>query len=100
LPDNPSPGTLEDILLESAAEVWPRTLQLANGYVVAASQTITASELNRPAGINKATVACISNLLRPGKAVQVSIQDNDWLTSAPLNTRLKDFLHQLLRLPA
>ena len=103
LPDNQNPGTLEELLLESAAELWPQTLQLAEEYVATASKTLSAPELKKPAGKYKATVASISNLLRPGKAVQVSIQDDDWLSDSTLRLPslqvLQSFLHELLALP-
>jgi hypothetical protein len=36
-------------------------------------------ELNKAAGKNKALISSISSILRPGKALQVSIQDNRWI---------------------
>ncbi|MCK6508684.1 hypothetical protein L6R29_01805 [Myxococcota bacterium] len=83
LPDNQSIGTLENILLECAANNYPTLHQAAQAYV----QNIDLSGLNsddlqdirKPTGRLKATVSCVSNILRPGKSVQVSIQDNRWI---------------------
>jgi len=36
-------------------------------------------DFRKPAGKKKATAGCISSILKPGKAIQVSIQDNGWL---------------------
>jgi hypothetical protein len=44
---------------------------------------VTAKErqdLAKPAGKLKAVVAAVASVLRPGRAVQVSIQDNRWLS--------------------
>ena len=37
-------------------------------------------DLAKPAGKLKAVVAAVASVLRPGRAVQVSIQDNRWLS--------------------
>lgn len=106
LPDNENAGTLEDLLIESANTVWPETLLLARAYVEDAAQTLAGddlTELNRPAGRPKAVAASLANLLRPGKSVQVSIEDNNWLTPETLQlpriAALQTFLHQLIGLP-
>jgi hypothetical protein len=106
LPDNQNPGTLEDLLLEAAAITWPETGKLARNYVTAATEALSGkdlAELQKPAGPNKAIAASISNLLRPGKAIQVSLEDNNWLSPATLSlpriAALQNFLHQLIGLP-
>ena len=35
--------------------------------------------MKKPAGKKKAIVSIISSILKPGKALQVSIQDNRWV---------------------
>jgi hypothetical protein len=37
-------------------------------------------DLAKPAGKDKAVVAAVASVLRPGKSVQVSIQDNQWIS--------------------
>ncbi|MSV32910.1 MAG: hypothetical protein EXQ57_10360 [Bryobacterales bacterium] len=100
LPDNTSHGTLEDLLLESAALSWPETLPLARDFVANAQATLTGAdlrELRKPAGLNKATVACIGTLLRPGKSIQASIDDNGWLAiHSPRQQNLQTFLNRLI----
>jgi hypothetical protein len=108
LPDNDRPGTLEDLLLECARKVYPTLEAGAQTYLAAASAAPELDredrrELGKSAGRNKVLAACIASVLRPGKAIQVSIQDNRWL-DAPLArfpevTVVHDFLAKLLELP-
>ncbi len=84
LPDNTSAGTLEVLLLQCADDVYPEVKTAAQNYLSNAKQTKNLDEkdlkeLNKPAGFAKATVACIASVLKPGKAVQNSLQDNRWL---------------------
>jgi len=108
LPDNQAQGTLEDILLECAGHVYPGLLATASGHVGAAHRDQSLStedleELAKPAGTNKAVVASVASILRPGKAIQVSIQDNRWLRETstlqlPRVRAVQDFLVNLLEL--
>jgi hypothetical protein len=56
-------------------------------------------ELLKPAGRHKAIVGSIASILRPGKAIQVSLQDNRWLRDAALDlprlSAVKSFLASL-----
>jgi len=88
LPDNQTAGTLEDLLLESAEQVYPELLKIARNYVSAAKENanLKSSELSelRNAGTNKAIIGAMANIFKPGKSIQVSIQDNDWLKGKAL----------------
>ena len=88
LPDNQTAGTLEDLLLESAERVYPELLKMARNYVSEAKENahLKSSELSelRNAGTNKAVIGAMANIFKPGKSVQVSIQDNDWLRGKAL----------------
>ena len=106
-PDNISQGTLEDLLLDSAEILWPTILPVSKNRVEVALTDSTNMpdewvDLNKPAGKNKAMVACISNLLKPGKAVQVSIQDNRWVSAEsvelPRLNAVQSFLQKLVGL--
>jgi hypothetical protein len=109
LPDNLNPGTLEDLLLECAALNYPGLLTAAQALVAqaqAGASSLTKEDLKdfrKPTGRKKATVAGIASVLRPGKAVQTSIQDNRWLEaqalSLPRILTLRQFLKDLLALP-
>ncbi len=106
LPDNQSEGTLEDLLLDSANLVYPSLLGIAKQYVNDAKNAGLSNndskDLNKPAGENKAIIGSMANILRPGKAVQVSIQDNDWLKenalSLPRIRTVQQFLQTLFEL--
>ena len=104
IPDNSNQGTLEDLLLETAATSYPQLHKAAQTFVNGAETTISLSpedlrEFRKPAGKNKATTAAMASILKPGKSIQVSIQDNRWLDSAslalPRITAVKHFLERL-----
>jgi hypothetical protein len=82
-PNNSDSGTLEDLLLECAKLNYPNLLSMSTNYVSGIDTNQLTNndlkELNKAAGKNKAVVSSISSILRPGKALQVSIQDNRWI---------------------
>ncbi|NQT36226.1 MAG: hypothetical protein HQ581_01985 [Planctomycetes bacterium] len=108
MPDNVSNGTLEDILLECAAVSYPSLKSAAEKYVggVNRDDPILANdrkvEFFKPAGEKKAVAGCISSVLKPGKAIQVSIQDNQWIDEntlkLPIVNAVQKFLCELLEL--
>ncbi len=84
LPDNATTGNLEDLLLECAANAYPELLESARKHVdVAVDQAgrlaRDGEDLSKTPYRNKAIVGAIASVLRPGKAVQTSIQDNQWI---------------------
>lgn len=84
LPDNTSAGTLEDVLLDCAQHVYAGLLASATTHVDSVSGDPSLlpedlQELAKSAGRNKAIVVSMASILRPGRAVQNSIQDNRWL---------------------
>ncbi|MEB3161937.1 MAG: DUF3226 domain-containing protein [Prochlorothrix sp.] len=83
MPNNFDAGTLEDILLECAQVNYPDLLKLARDYVSGIDCTQLNTDdlrhLRKPAGQNKAVISSISSILRPGRTLQVSIQDNRWV---------------------
>jgi hypothetical protein len=104
LPNNQDPGSLEDILIECAEESYPNLLELAKDYLDNIDRTQLKNrdlrEVKKPAGEKKAIVSTISSVLKPGKAIQVSIQDNRWIDETTLNLPnlilLKNFLADIL----
>lgn len=101
IPDNRSQGTLEDLLLDAANLVYPKLLLEAKDFVDKARQDPSLnskdlSEIGKPAGVKKVTTAAIGNFLRPGKAIQVSIQENRWLEADSLQLPRIKALHQFL----
>ncbi|QDV11816.1 hypothetical protein CA51_16920 [Rosistilla oblonga] len=84
LPDNQSEGNLEDLLLQCAESTFPKLLESARKHVDFARDDTSfvdkkREDLSKSAKYNKAVVGSIANTLRPGRAVQASIQDNVWL---------------------
>jgi hypothetical protein len=88
LPDNVSNGTLEHILIECAEKNYLTALNAARALVQridpADYQGGDLREFNKPAGKNKAIVAMITAILKPGKTTQASISDNRWLSGEAL----------------
>jgi hypothetical protein len=97
-PDNSRNGTLETTLLESATISYSSLLTSATNYVDNADSIYKASwgQSDR----DKIIVGCIANILKPGKANQVSIQDNKWIctetTIIDSVKKLKEFIEQLI----
>lgn len=102
-PNNNSQGTLEKLLLEGAELNYAELHLEANKYLNAVSE----KNLNYVRGSNfngskrdKILVGVIANIMKPGKANQVSIQDNNWLTTESLEFRgqkeFKEFLDEFL----
>lgn len=87
LPDNVNHGTVEDVLIECAEQAYPELLRGAQAWIQPLDPddaTIFANaeerrDFAKPAGKTKAVLGAVANVLRPGKAVQVSLQDNRWL---------------------
>lgn len=103
LPNNNENGTLENILISCAELVYPNLFDLSSNFV----NNVNTEQLEnndkkdfvKQSGFNKAFVGCIGNVLRPGKAIQVSIQDNKWVSDDTIeieNVQLfSDFLYNL-----
>ena len=107
LPDNHSVGNLEDLLIECAQAAYPNLLSSARSHVDAARNDATLEKddgdnLTKMPVYNKAIVGAIASVLKPGRAIQNSIQDNKWFREGNLNiVRVKavqDFLVNLLEL--
>ncbi|MFM8332363.1 MAG: DUF3226 domain-containing protein [Candidatus Methylumidiphilus sp.] len=109
LPDNASAGTLEDLLLDSANVVYPNLLDSAISHIDTALTNpdllpVDLEDFNKPAGRKKAIIGAMASILKPGKAVQVSIQDNRWLKDKkalelPRIKSVQAFLKTLFELP-
>lgn len=81
-PNNEEEGNLENLLLEAAEEVYPELLALASDYVKQASEF--QAILKKPQFEKKAKIGCIVNTMKPGKANQVSILDDEWISEKTL----------------
>jgi hypothetical protein len=104
LPDNIIQGTLEHIILDCADLIYPDLRAKAQTYLTNIDRTTLSgedlTEIQKPAGENKALASCISSVLKPGKTIQTSIQDNRWIEprtlALPRVSNIKAFLQQLL----
>jgi len=109
LPDNVSPGTLEDVLIDCAEKQYPQLLVSAREHVESVKAEIPPytqddlKDFQKPAGRRKAIVGSIGSVLRPGKAIQVSLQDNRWVEGEALELprvkRFREFIDSLLAPP-
>lgn len=107
LPDNKTTGNLEDLMIESAQVCYPHLLASAKRHVDAAKTDLTLAngdgeDLTKIPVVNKAIVGAIASVLRPGKAIQTSIQDNKWFRDDNLALgrvkAVQDFLRSLFEL--
>jgi len=96
------------LLLQSAEIVYPTLHRRAADFVESIPDADPrifvddeGDDFHAPSGRHKATIGAMTAVLRPGKAVQVSIQDNQWfkdprvLNLPPLQA-LRGFLDALL----
>lgn len=105
-PDNVSEGTLETILLKCAGTSYPGLYEGAERFItsvdVDALNSRDRQDFKKPSGKGKAVVGCIGDVLRPGKAIQVSIEDNRWVSGETLGiaeiTAMNQFLEELFDL--
>ena len=94
-PDNDGSGNLENLLIDTAKIVYPQLLDFAEEYVGKAATIQTT--LMREQDKNKAIVGCITNVMKPGKANQVSIADNDWVSERTIEE--SETYQDIFRLP-
>ena len=104
LPDNRDRGALETLLHDCGNEMYPDLMQGAGTFV----DRVDMNSLNRrdaqlikkPFGRQKATVACVADILKPGMSIQTSIDQNRWVcdqsASLPRVASLFNFLSDLV----
>lgn len=89
LPGPDTRGTLEDLLVALGDVAYPELMTAAHAYAKdwrTRAEADTENEewdaLRKPAGAKKATLGAMSAVLKPGKAIQVSLEDNRWVSAA------------------
>ena len=102
-PDNHNRGTLENLMDDCAALIYPELREKAQQFTVGAATAALTSEdrteFVKPAGEIKVTMGCIGNFLRPTRAIQTSIADNRWVCDQSLALpNLHAFLKDLIEL--
>ncbi|HEY4117633.1 MAG TPA: DUF3226 domain-containing protein [Byssovorax sp.] len=86
MPDGASNGTLENLLLSAGANVYSELHADAVNYVAVATPHLAKldgkerEDFSKPAGPMKATLAAMTAMLKPGKAIQTSITDHRWVS--------------------
>lgn len=97
-PNNKDHGTLEQVLIQCAEIVYPNLLIAASKYLDEVE--VKYKQKWGHSDSSKVLVGCISNVLRPGKSNQVSIQDNQWISESTANVLsvkiLREFICNLL----
>lgn len=102
LPDNRQQGVVEHLVLECGEVAYAGHLARARQYVGDFKPKDRQSAKWRPFDEEKAIVASVASLLKPGKTNAVSLGDNEWIGDAsrdrPMLRGLLDFLTALLGL--
>jgi len=104
-PDNANIGVLEDLLLDGAKTSYPEIMNHAQTYLSSIESEklpYIKSRNMKASNRKKMMIGIIANVLKPGKANQVSIEDNDWISQNSLENsliqkRFKTFLDELLK---
>ena len=104
-PNNANPGVLEDLLLDGAKTAYPEVVNHAWTYLSNIENDnlpYIKSKNLKDSNRKKMMVGVIANALKPGKANQVSIEDNDWISqssleNSPTQKKFKEFLDALLK---
>ncbi|EGQ27034.1 hypothetical protein HMPREF9372_0956 [Sporosarcina newyorkensis 2681] len=98
-PNNEESGTLELLLLEGGELVYADLLVGARSYLEDVSEIHKRNWTVSDA--DKVLFGVAANVLKPGKANQVSIQDNQWISDQTIEStsqiRLLKFLEDILR---
>jgi hypothetical protein len=104
LPDNNRQGVLDSVICDCGDLVYPEYMQRARAYVDKFSEEERKKKPLKwkPFDQEKAIIATVVSVLKPGKTNQTSISDNDWVSPAtatiPAIQNLTKFLRDLLNL--
>ncbi|MBC6452818.1 MAG: hypothetical protein GDA43_06075 [Hormoscilla sp. SP5CHS1] len=103
LPDNVSQGVLDTLLCNCGEVAYPMYVERANSYLAQFSSEERKSLKWKPFDREKALIATIVSVLKPGKTNTVSLADNNWVSEStnmqvPTLASFVDFLRELLEL--
>ena len=103
LPDNASPGVLDTLLCECGQIAYPAYMEKASSYLNEFSESDIKSLKWKNFDREKALVATVVSVLKPGKTNTTSIADNNWVSEqtkqqVPALANFIEFLSQLLEL--
>ncbi|MEG4941624.1 DUF3226 domain-containing protein [Microcoleus sp. F4-D5] len=103
LPDNASPGVLDTLLCECGQIAYPAYMEKASSYLNEFSESDRKFLKWKNFDREKALVATVVSVLKPGKTNTTSIADNNWVSEqtkqpVPGLANFITFLSQLLEL--
>lgn len=78
-PNNHEMGTLEDLLIEIGQKEYPDLIKKAINFVDSIPKEYE-SKLLKGSKKKKSIIGIVSNILKPGKANQITISDDKWIT--------------------
>lgn len=101
LPNNYDQGVLDTLLCECGEVAYPTHMERAKAYINQFSSEEIQKIGWKPFDREKATVAAVASILKPGKTNTVSIADNKWICAQaeqqlPQLQNLTHFLKKLL----
>jgi hypothetical protein len=101
LPDNVSQGVLDTLLCSCGEIAYPAYMERARSYLDDFSEPERKSLKWKNFDLEKALVATVVSVLKPGKTNTTSIADNNWVSEqtqqqVPALANLIEFLSQLL----
>ncbi len=101
LPDNTNQGVLETLILNCGKSVYPELMERAELYIEQFSQEETQKMCWKPFDKEKAIIATVVSVLKPGMTNTVSIKDDNWICSEtvaaiPELNNVVSFLKKLL----
>ncbi|MEO7327494.1 MAG: DUF3226 domain-containing protein [Minicystis sp.] len=79
LPDNVQQGVVEHLVIECGGHVYPTHMERARRYVGEFAEEDRAHAKWAPFDEQKAVVASVASLLKPGKTNTASLADNLWI---------------------
>jgi hypothetical protein len=102
-PDATTPGTIENVLLRLGAMAFPELHNASQEFIESWSRDhwheTPFHELRKPAGVSKAQLSTMASLLKPGKNLNASLQDQEWVPKGSPPDLLKplfDFLQAVV----
>ena len=104
LPDNSQPGVLDTLICDCGELVYPEYMQRAREYIDKFSEEERKEEPLKwkPFDQQKAIIATVASVLRPGMTNTVTIMRDDWISietaEIPAIKNFTDFLKNLLKL--
>lgn len=103
LPNNVDQGVLDTLLCDCGKIAYPEYMNRAKAYIQQFSEEEISQIVWKPFDKEKATIAAVASILKPGKTNTATISDDRWIseqtsTQIPSLQNLLTFLKQLLKM--